>query len=54
MVGFEDGEWHVTVDERTDSKHDTKQNAISAAKNLDVNTVMAFTKGNSNFETIHV
>jgi hypothetical protein len=45
--------WSVCVGERIDSEHDTKQGAIDAAKELDsVNSVMAFTKGNSNFRTI--
>jgi hypothetical protein len=45
--------WSVCVGERIDSEHDTKQAAIDAAKELDsVNSVMAFTKGNSNFRTI--
>jgi len=45
--------WSVCVGERIDSEHSTKKNAIAAAKELEsVNTVMAFTKGNSNMETI--
>lgn len=46
-------EWAVCVGERIDSRHNTKQNAIDAAKEIgSVNSVMAFTKGNSNMETI--
>jgi hypothetical protein len=52
-VGYEDGYWHVIVDERVASEHSTKKAAIEAAKNVDgVNTVMAFTKGCSNIKTI--
>lgn len=54
-VGYdaESDNWTVCHGERVASEHDTKQNAIDAAKELDpVNSVMAFTKGNSNFTTI--
>jgi hypothetical protein len=46
-------EWSVCVGERVHSEHGTKQAAIDEAKTLEtVNTVMAFTKGNSNMKTI--
>jgi hypothetical protein len=46
-------QWSVCVGERIHSEHDTKQAAIDEAKTIDsVNTVMAFTKGNSNMKTI--
>lgn len=49
----ESDEWSVCVGERIHSEHDTKQAAIDEAKGIDsVNTVMAFTKGNSNIKTI--
>lgn len=49
----ESDEWSVCVGERIDSTHDTKENAIEAATEIEsVNSVMAFTKGNSNFKTI--
>jgi len=52
-VGFENGDWQVVVDERVHSNHETKEEAITCARNIEgVNTVMAFTKGNSNIETI--
>jgi len=46
--------WSVCVGERIHSEHETKQDAIDEAKRIDsVNTVMAFTKGNSNMKTIN-
>jgi hypothetical protein len=49
----ESDDWSVCVGERIHSEHDTKQAAIEEAKAIDsVNSVMAFTKGNSNFRTI--
>jgi hypothetical protein len=54
-VGWEKASdtWAVCVGERIYSEHDTKKNAIQEAKDINsVNTVMAFTKGNSNIKTI--
>lgn len=55
-VGYdaERGNWSVCHGERVASEHSTKQNAIDAAKDIEsVNSVMAFTKGNSNMKTIN-
>ncbi|AFH22149.1 hypothetical protein OSG_eHP18_00195 [environmental Halophage eHP-18] len=52
-VSFEDDEWHVITDKSVHSTHETKKEAIATAKDVDgINTVMAFTKGNSNINTI--
>lgn len=55
-VGYDNDtdEWSVCHGERVHSNHDTKQDAIAEAKDIEpVNSVMAFTKGNSNFQTHH-
>ena len=54
-VGYDSDaqEWSVVYGDAYHSKHDTKQAAIDAASEIDtVNTVMAFTKGNSNMKSI--
>lgn len=49
----DDDDWSVCVDERVDSTHERKKDAVAAAKELDdVHTVLAFTKSNTNFDTI--
>jgi hypothetical protein len=55
-VGYDNDtkEWTVAHGDTIQSRHDTKQDAIAEAKDIEsVNSVMAFTKGNSNFQTHH-
>lgn len=54
-VGYDSDadEWTVACGEGIESRHKTKQDAIDAATEIEtVNSVMAFTKGNSNFRTV--
>lgn len=54
-VGYDSDadDWTVCYGERVESRHGTKQEAIDAATDIEtVNSVMAFTKGNSNFRTV--
>lgn len=54
-VGYDSDEdyWSVCYGDKIHSKHETKEEAIETATDIDpVNSVMAFTKGNSNVRTI--